>query len=213
MPEDCINFHQAEADESCRDILKTYNYLSKEQFFKYNPVLKENCDGLWNGNWYCVAVRSEALMPPMVTSTPNAVPSGSSKNCTAWYYTPSGETCEQLASMFGSFSVKEFIAMNPSVLDDCDEIDDNTWYCVAEPGIPTTRIADLTTPTLQETAMPTQSGTVSDCKEYWLVSKTDTCKSIRRANSISLEDLVGWNLALGSKCTGLKPDSYVCVDR
>ncbi|TVY65382.1 LysM domain-containing protein [Fusarium oxysporum f. sp. cubense] len=212
MPKDCINFHQAVTDESCRDILKTYSYLSKEQFFKYNPVLKDNCDGLWKGNWYCVAVKSETLMPPTVTATPSAVPSGSPKNCTAWYYTTSGETCDQLANMFGTFGVKEFIAMNPSVLDDCDDIDDNTWYCVAEPGTPTTRTADLTTSPRPATAMPTQSGIASDCEEYWLVSKKDTCKSIRRANSISLEKLVGWNPALGSKCTGLKPDSYVCVD-
>ncbi|KAF4334528.1 carbohydrate-binding module family 50 [Fusarium beomiforme] len=70
MPTDCIHYHQAEANESCRDILKTYNYLSKEQFFKYNPVLKENCDGLWKDNWYCIGIKNELPMPPTVTITP-----------------------------------------------------------------------------------------------------------------------------------------------
>ncbi|KAF5546406.1 hypothetical protein FPHYL_10499 [Fusarium phyllophilum] len=211
LPTDCVNYHQAEADESCRDILKTYNYLSKDQFFKYNPVLEKNCDGLWKGNWYCVGVKSELPMPPTVTTTPSDVPSGSPKDCKAWYYTTGGETCGQLANMFGTFNVKEFIAMNPSVLDDCDDIQDDTWYCVASPDTPTTRTADVTTPTRLTTAMPTQSGVSSDCKEYWLVSKKDTCKSIRRANGISLEKLLTWNPALGSTCSGLKPDSYVCV--
>lgn len=212
MPTDCIHYHQAEADESCRDVLKTYSYLSKDQFFKYNPILKMNCDGLWKGNWYCVGVKSELLMPPTVTGTPSAIPSGSLKDCKAWYYTTGGETCDQLANMFGTFSAKEFISMNPTVFDDCSYIEDNTWYCVAGPDTPTTRTAALTTPTRPATTMPTQSGVASDCKEYWLVSEKDTCKSIRRANSISLQKLLTWNPALGSTCSGLKPDSYVCVD-
>ncbi|CAJ0542419.1 Ff.00g000680.m01.CDS01 [Fusarium sp. VM40] len=212
MPTDCIHYHQAEADENCRDILKTYSYLSKDQFFKYNPVLKMNCDGLWKGNWYCVGVKSEVLMPPTVTETPSVIPGGSPKDCKVWYYTTGGETCDQLVNMFGTFSAKDFISMNPSVFDDCSNVEDNTWYCVAGPDTPTTRTAALTTPTRPATAMPTQSGVASDCKEYWLVSKKDTCKSIRRANSISLEKLLSWNPALGSTCSGLKPDSYVCVD-
>ncbi|KAL7764034.1 hypothetical protein ACKLNR_005179 [Fusarium oxysporum f. sp. zingiberi] len=211
MPTDCIHYHQAEADESCRDVLKTYSYLSKDQFFKYNPVLKNNCDGLWKDNWYCVGVKSDLLMPPTVTTTPSDIPSGSPKDCKAWYYTTGGESCEQLANMFGTFSADEFISMNPAVFEDCSDIEDNTWYCVAGPDTPTTRTADLTTPTQPATAMPTQSNVASDCKEYWLVSKKDTCRSIRRANSISLEKLLAWNPALGSKCSGLKPDSYVCV--
>ncbi|WJG36177.1 uncharacterized protein FOBCDRAFT_206778 [Fusarium oxysporum Fo47] len=210
MPTDCIHYHQAEADESCRDVLKTYSYLSKDQFFKYNPVLKNNCDGLWKDNWYCVGVKSDLLMPPTVTTTPSDIPSGSPKDCKAWYYTTGGESCEQLANMFGTFSADEFISMNPAVFEDCSDIEDDTWYCVAGPDTPTTRTADLTTPTQPATAMPTQSNLATDCKEYWLVSKKDTCRSIRRANSISLEKLLAWNPALGSKCSGLKPDSYVC---
>ncbi|KAF5536909.1 hypothetical protein FNAPI_11588 [Fusarium napiforme] len=198
MPTDCIHYHQAEADQSCRDILKTYSYLSKDQFFKYNPVLKDNCDGLWKGNWYCVGVKSELLMPPTVTITPSDISSGTPKDCKAWYYTTGGETCDQLANMFGTFTANEFISMNPAVFDDCSGIEDNTWYCVAGPDTPTTRTADLTTPTRPATAMPTQSNVASDCKEYWLVSKKDTCKSIRRANDISLEKLLAWNPALGN---------------
>ncbi|KAH7214415.1 hypothetical protein DER44DRAFT_892946 [Fusarium oxysporum] len=184
MPTDCVNYHQAEADESCRDILKTYNYLSKDQFFKYNP--------------------SELPMPPTVTTTPSDVPRGSPKDCKAWYYTTGGETCEQLANMFGTFNIKGFIAMNPSVLDDCGDIEDNTWYCVAGPDTPTTRTADVTAPTRPATAMPTQSGIATGCERYWLVSKKDTCKSIRRANSILLDKLLTWNPALGrvSRSTG-----------
>jgi hypothetical protein len=210
MPADCLNYYQVEANESCRDILKTYNYLTEEQFFKYNPVLKKNCDGLWEGNWYCVGVRSEIPMPPTVTVTPSDVPSGSPKDCKSWYYTTGGETCDELSNGFGTFSVENFISMNPSVFDDCSGIVDHTWYCVAGPDTPTTRTADLIMPT-RPTAIPTQSGVAPDCKKYWIVSENDTCKLIGRANGISLENLITWNPALGSKCSGLKPDSYICV--
>ncbi|KAG5756888.1 hypothetical protein H9Q70_000531 [Fusarium xylarioides] len=106
MLKDYIDFQQAEADENCHDILKTYKYLLQEQFSKYNIILKDNCDDLWKGSWYWVALKSEALTPPTVTAIPSHVPSGSSKNFTA--------------------CVKEFIAMNPSVLDDCDDVHDYT---------------------------------------------------------------------------------------
>ncbi|KAK7425110.1 hypothetical protein QQX98_000024 [Neonectria punicea] len=211
MPANCQNFHQAEADESCRDILKTYNYLSEEQFFEYNPALKKNCDGLWKDTWYCVGLGNELPMPPIVTTTPSSVPSGSSKDCKSWYYTTGGETCHLIVSMFGTFDYDVFVSMNPSVLDTCEDIKDNTWYCVAKHDTPTTRTGDAPTPTSPATGMPTQTGTSADCDSYWLVSKKDTCKSIAKANGVTQDDLIAWNKALGLECDGLKPDYYLCV--
>ncbi|RGP81323.1 carbohydrate-binding module family 50 [Fusarium longipes] len=157
LPENCLNFHKAEANETCKDILETYNYISREQFFKYNPALKNKCDGLWEGNWYCVGVVDDLPSLPTVTDTPSPVPRGSPKDCKAWYYTTGGETCKALAETFGTFDEKEFIEMNPIVMDDCEEIKDNQWYCVATPDTPTTRTVDKPTPPSRITSMPTQS--------------------------------------------------------
>ncbi|KAM0187755.1 hypothetical protein ACHAPI_010983 [Fusarium lateritium] len=211
LPTDCQNFHKVEADETCRDILKIYNYLSEKQFFKYNPVLKKDCNGLWKDNWYCVGISAELPAPPTVSTTPASVPTDSPKDCRSWYYTTGGETCDLLVKLFGTFDQKEFVAMNPSVREDCDGIQDETWYCVARPNTPTTRTAPLLVPSEPATAMPTQSGTSTSCKRYWLVSDNDTCRSVERVNGIAHEDFLAWNKALGSGCFGLKSDYYVCV--
>ncbi|KAF4986279.1 hypothetical protein FGRMN_10910, partial [Fusarium graminum] len=81
LPTNCQNFHKVEANENCQSVLKTFNYLSKEQFFNYNPVLNKNCDGLWKDHWYCVGVADELPAPPTVTTTPSSIPSGSPKDC------------------------------------------------------------------------------------------------------------------------------------
>ncbi|KAM0468441.1 hypothetical protein ACHAP7_010893 [Fusarium lateritium] len=211
LPTDCQNFHKVEADETCRDILKIYNYLSEKQFFKYNPVLKKDCNGLWKDNWYCVGISAELPAPPTVSTTPASVPTDSPKDCRSWYYTTGGETCDLLVKLFGTFDQKEFVAMNPSVREDCDGIQDETWCCVARPNTPTTRTAPLLVPSEPATAMPTQSGTSTSCKRYWLVSDNDTCRSVERVNGIAHEDFLAWNKALGSGCFGLKSDYYVCV--
>ncbi|KAM0350174.1 hypothetical protein ACHAPU_003339 [Fusarium lateritium] len=211
LPADCQNFHKVEANENCRSILKAYNYLSEENFFEYNPVLKKNCDGLWKDNWYCVGVSDDLPAPPTATTTPSPVPSDSPKDCKSWYYTTGGETCDLLIKLFGTFDLEAFVAMNPSVWEDCHGIRDETWYCVARPETPATRTAALPTPTKPATGMPTQTGISTSCQRYWLVSKKDTCKSVERANGITHENFLAWNKALGSGCFGLKPDYYVCV--
>jgi hypothetical protein len=84
--------------------------------------------------------------------------------------------------MFGIFNFEEFVSMNYFVLDNYENTQDNTWYCVAKPGTPTTRTAQLPTPTRNITDMLTEAGTPSHWFRYWLVSEKDTCKLIERAN-------------------------------
>jgi hypothetical protein len=211
MPSNCLNFHKTEANETCGDILETYNYISRNQFFKYNPALKNNCNGLWEGNWYCVGVADDLPELPTTTETPSSVPRGSPKDCKSWYYTTGGETYEMLAKVFGTFNEKEFIAMNPTVMDDCEDFTSNQWYCVATPDTPTTRTVEKPATASRVTSMPTQTGMSSNCDKHWLVSRKDTCKSVEKANGISHERFVAWNKAVGNGCAGLKPDYYVCV--
>ena len=116
-----------------------------------------------------------------------------------------------LVNVFGTFDKKQFIAMNPTVMNDCEDIKDNQWYCVATPDTPVTRTAERPTPASRVTTMPTQTGMASECSKYWLVSRKDTCKSVEKANGITHESFLAWNKALGNGCAGLKPDYYVCV--
>ncbi|EEU37422.1 uncharacterized protein NECHADRAFT_86238 [Fusarium vanettenii 77-13-4] len=211
MPEDCAHFHQAAPDETCRSILKTYSYITEAQFFEWNPVLKNNCDGLWKDTWYCVGLKDQRPLPPTVTTRPSSVPENSAKDCNRWYYTTGGETCEDIAIMFGGFDAKGFIAMNPSVLSDCSDIEDRMWYCVGTPDTPSNTATQAPSQPESATGRVTQTGISEDCEAYWLVSRQDTCESISEANGNSSADLIAWNTALGSDCKGLEANYYVCV--
>ncbi|GKT65294.1 lysM domain-containing protein [Colletotrichum tofieldiae] len=54
--------------------------------------------------------------------------------------------------------------------------------------------------------MPTQTGVVSSCTEFWLVSPSDTCASIiKDSNVVNATVFYSWNPAVGSDCAGLNP--------
>ena len=110
--------------DTCTPVLNQYNYITKEQFFEWNPALQGNCDGLWAGYWYCVAnFSSESLpMPPTVTAAPSPVQTGIASNCVAWYQMNLADTCDTITAMFGTFTSPDFIKWNPAVWTDCSNI-------------------------------------------------------------------------------------------
>jgi hypothetical protein len=249
IPSSCQNFYQAESvsqipplralcsvlreqqDDNCNTVLGIYNYISKEQFFAWNPALNGNCNGLLLGYYYCVANFDAASppLPPTVTASPSPTATGTTKDCTAWYLAVGNDNCASIALAFGTFSetgkqhnlaplfhpafeakiLPDFKSWNPNVYSDCSNIRENTYYCVAVPGTPSTRTAPL--PSTPTGSMPTQTGITADCTKFWLVSQDDTCASITAAAGISSADFLAWNPALGTNCAGLKADYYVCV--
>ncbi|KAK2841523.1 hypothetical protein FQN49_006172, partial [Arthroderma sp. PD_2] len=207
----CQSFHQAETGETCRSVLARFNYMSEKQFFEWNPALKGNCDGLWEGYWYCVAVEGFTPILPRVTAKPSPVPIGQPNTCNSWFLRADDETCDDIALIFGAFSKADFIKWNPSVGPDCAGIIQDTYYCVGVEGTPTTRTAPLPTYTAP-TETPVQSGIASNCNDFWFVSLSDTCESIAKHNDITEKQFFAWNPAVGeSSCDNLIPDFYVCV--
>jgi hypothetical protein len=216
MPSNCKAFHQAGADQNCNDLVNTYGYFSQEQFLAWNPALNGNCLGLWLDTWYCVGAYSDNDLPlPAHRSTKPTegnIPSGYPADCTRWYQTTDGDTCDLIALMFGSFSQAEFGNWNPSVFGDCSGIVSNAWYCIGRPGTPTTRTAGAPSATQPPSTRPTQSGISTACTSFWLVGATDTCDSIVRQAGISLDTFHSWNLAITKgSCAGLAANYYVCV--
>lgn len=98
-----------------------YSFVTQEKFFSWNPYLHGNCDGLWEGYYYCVmAFEADDLpMPATVTTQPAPVQTGIRADCKAWYMMTGSDTCELIASIFGTFSAADFIAWNPAVKKDC----------------------------------------------------------------------------------------------
>jgi len=213
LPTNCNTYVQAKSGDTCRTILATYTFVTQQQFFAWLPFLNGNCNGLLAGYWYCtMACDWNALpMPPTVTTTPSLVPMGTTSSCKAWYYSTGSDRCAFIASIFGTFSQADFISWNPSVGTSCGGITKNTWYCVGIPGMPTTRSSPVPT-TQQATGIsrPIQPGIASNCQDFWLVSRTDTCASITDHLGLPMIDFLTLNPALGSSCT-LTPDYYVCV--
>ena len=112
-------------DDTCTKVLEQFNYISREEFFKWNPALKGNCDGLFAHYWYCVAdyEANNVPMPPTVTKAPSDLPDGIAGNCVAWYQMTGSDTCDSIAAMFGTFSEADFITWNPDVWSDCSHIE------------------------------------------------------------------------------------------
>ncbi|KAL2834838.1 hypothetical protein BJY01DRAFT_252812 [Aspergillus pseudoustus] len=77
----------------------------------------------------------------------------------------------------------------------------------------TTTIASSTTTTGSSITTPTpiEPGMVDNCTAFHLVVSGDTCADIAADAGISLSDFVSWNPGVGSDCSGLWLDYYVCV--
>ncbi|KAL8899139.1 MAG: hypothetical protein Q9207_006349 [Kuettlingeria erythrocarpa] len=122
---DCKAFYKADSDDTCTKVLEQYDYITREEFYKWNPALNGNCDGLWANYWYCVAsFSSDALpLPPTVTKAPALLPSSIASDCVAWYQMTGSDTCESISTIFGTFSEADFIKMNPNVWSDCSNIE------------------------------------------------------------------------------------------
>jgi hypothetical protein len=110
--------------DTCNVILARFAYISREQFFQWNPALAGNCDGLWAQYWYCVAdfAQGSLPMPPTVKTAPSPVQTGIASNCVSWYLMTGSDTCTSIAAMFGAFFSTDFINWNPAVWSDCSNI-------------------------------------------------------------------------------------------
>ncbi|KAJ5561367.1 hypothetical protein N7461_000128, partial [Penicillium sp. DV-2018c] len=221
IPSNCQDFFKAHEGDSCGTVLKKYGYITKEQFFKWNPSLNGNCQGLQAGYYYCVAsFDSKDLPPPPTVTKADASPtaSGTSDKCKSFYQVTGGDDCALIAQMFAPIlrpSDKscgiDFISWNPSVGDKCEDIKEGTYYCVGLPDTPTTRTSTITTTPTASGSMPVQTGVSEKCTQFWFVSPSDTCDSIISRSGVSKEDFYQWNPAVGKDCAGLKPNNYVCI--
>ncbi|ROW16958.1 hypothetical protein VPNG_01098 [Cytospora leucostoma] len=210
IPSDCQIFYLAEANDTCTTVLEIYGYLAEDDFFAWNPALGDDCNALWAGYYYCVADYGDDVpMPATVTASPSPTATGTVDTCEAWYQALGDDDCDSIADIFGTFNATDFISWNPSVWSNCANIQEDTYYCVAVPGTPTTRTTTFT-PTITAST-PTQTSIAADCDQLWLVSSLDTCAVIISDNDLNSTDFYTWNPAVGTDCSGLTPDYYVCV--
>lgn len=63
----------------------------------------------------------------------------------------------------------------------------------------------MTTPT------PYESGMVTDCGAFHLVVSGDDCADIAANANITVDEFYTWNPTVGTSCSDLWLDYYVCV--
>lgn len=111
-------------------------------------------------------------LPSVTTVAPTATQTGIVSSCVAWYRADSGDTCDIISEIFGTFSKAQFLQWNPAVLSDCSGLVIGDYYCVAIPSTPKTRTSTAVVtplPTNGVGPQPEQPGIPSSCTDFWFV--------------------------------------------
>ena len=132
-------------------------------------------------------------------------------NCDKFYLVQTGDQCGTIASSNG-ISLAQFYEWNPAVGTTCAGLWGDTYVCVSVIGQTPTITTSVPTPTNGiSTPTPIQPGMTTNCDEFYLVQVGDQCGTIASSNGISLAHFYEWNPAVGTTCTGLWGDTYVCI--
>lgn len=236
MVSNCNKFHYVSKGNTCSQIY-TYEKVSLADFVKWNPSVKDDCSGLWAEVYVCVGViggsaptttASTTTTKATTTTTsagngvttPTPTQPGMVGNCAKFHWVAQGTTCSQILS-YNKISLADFATWNPSVKADCSGLWANVNVCVGLiGGSPTPTTISTTSTTIQPTKTvgngiatptPVQPGMVSNCKKFHYVSEGNVCSQITSYEKISLADFVKWNTGVGSDCSKMWSNTYVCV--
>ncbi|KAI1146243.1 hypothetical protein F4825DRAFT_456675 [Nemania diffusa] len=218
-------------------IIEEYYGMTQAQFIAWastNPsvALLGDCT-MVEGLYYCVEINYQVLttvttsVPTSTTTTtsttststgtavttPSPVQSGIAANCNKFLLVTSGNSCSNISTTEG-IALADFYAWNPAVGSTCATLLAGDYVCV---GVSATPTSTVSSPTASQTIdiptpQPTQAGMTANCDSFAIVdSSSDTCSSIASAAGITLAEFYAWNPAVGSTCSNLLLDYWVCV--
>lgn len=167
----------------------------------------KECTNLLVGYYVCVDVKGHAASETAAGATPTPHQTGMAAGCDKFYKVVSGDTCDQISKAY-HVSESDFISWNPAVGKDCGSLWVGDYVCVDVKGhiaSKTTAGHGIATPT------PYEPGMVSSCNKFFYVKSGDSCSEIAKAEGISVSDIESWNPKVGSRCTSLWADAYICV--
>ncbi|KAJ3490888.1 hypothetical protein NLG97_g5697 [Lecanicillium saksenae] len=206
VTKDCQKWYKVKSGDTCDKIKNQFNTFSVADFLKWNPAAGSDCTGLWVDYYVCVGVPGTPTQPTgSDPSKPSPTQDGITDKCTKFYKAQKGDTCQKIVDNFRTFTVDEFTKWNPAVGKDCTGLWVDYYYCIAIPGTPTN--PGPARPS------PVQDGITKDCKKYYKVQSGDYCDKIIKKynNAFNLQQMVRWNPAIGSDCSHLFVDFYICV--
>ncbi|KAH7143578.1 carbohydrate-binding module family 50 protein, partial [Dactylonectria macrodidyma] len=208
MVKTCNKFHLVKTTTTCASI-ESYYTLPLATFYKWNPAVGTNCQSLLASYYVCVGVigwEPTPTDPGNGIATPSPIQSGMVKTCNKFHLVKSTTTCASIESYY-TLPLATFYKWNPAMGTKCQALQTNTYVCVSIIGwkpTPTDPGNGISTPT------PIQSGMTKSCKKFHLVKTTTTCASTQEYYSITFANLYKWNPPIGSKCTTLWAQYYVC---
>ncbi|KAF3902529.1 hypothetical protein ABW21_db0204955 [Orbilia brochopaga] len=230
----CIGWRYIQSEDTCDNLVTRFASinLTKANLLAWNPALKSDCSGLTLKTYVCVqrstivpstTTRTTTTSTVALVSTPSPIQSGQVSGCIGWRYVASTDTCDNIVSRFAtapvSLTKSNLLAWNPALKSNCSGLTAKTFVCVqrgASPP-PTTSKTTTTTSTVP-TPSPVQSGQASGCIGWRYVQSGDTCDNIvtrflAAPVGLTKANLLAWNPALRSDCSGLTLKTFVCVQR
>lgn len=219
MVSNCDAFHMVKDGDQCAAISKTYG-ITLDQLVEYNPEVKADCTGLWLGYYICVSVigvdpsstiTTGPSKPTNGIATPTPVRPGMVDNCDDFHKVVEGDVCSDIAHNSG-ISLGQFLKYNPQVKADCSGLWLGYYVCVSIIGDKPTPPTTTSTPTNGiSTPTPSRPGMVNNCDAFYKVKSGDECGAIAKSHGISQDQLYKWNTEIGTDCSGLWADYYICV--
>ncbi|KAJ5782877.1 hypothetical protein N7457_004651 [Penicillium paradoxum] len=233
MTDICYVYHFVVSGETCGAIASEAE-IALTEFYKWNPAVGTDCTNLIAGDYVCIKILgygiSVSVVPtPSPTSftsssavvtattsttsigngitTPSPIQTGMVATCDKFYLVVSGDTCSAIAQN-ENIPLADFYAWNPAVGSSCASLGLGDYVCVGILGAtatPTPTGNGITTPT------PIQTGMVSNCDEFYYVVSGDGCSSIATSQKLTVAEIEEWNPAIGTDCTSLWLDTYICV--
>ncbi|KAI2707493.1 hypothetical protein DTO013E5_8367 [Penicillium roqueforti] len=145
-------------------------------------------------------------------ATPTPTQPNMTKDCTKFHKVVDGDNCATISKEYG-ISQADFLTWNPDVGADCKNLWLDNYVCVGSTPTstsgtppPTSTSPGVVTPT------PTQPNMTKGCTKFHMVVDGDNCATISREYGISRADFLTWNPDVGTNCTNLWLDNYVCVE-
>ncbi|KAM0542829.1 hypothetical protein ACHAPJ_012609 [Fusarium lateritium] len=222
--ESCTAFREAKKGDTCAKIVSSYSTFDSDTFFKWNPAVGKDCNGILAEYYYCVGVPGTPTAKPSATSpkptatgiqTPSPIQEGIAKNCNKFHPVSKTTTCSSIENYY-KLPLSQFLAWNPAVGKDCSGLWADYYVCVSVEGYkpsPTTTAKPTTTKPANgiQTPSPIQNGMVKNCERFHQVKTATTCTSIENYYKVPTATFLSWNPAVGKDCKSLLVDYWVCI--
>ncbi|KAL3486232.1 hypothetical protein BJX62DRAFT_228928 [Aspergillus germanicus] len=219
--ERCNRWDLVQAGDTCNVYIEKYPGLSLTNLVEWNPAIGSQCQNLWVETYLCTGVEGWSAPTTTTTTTTtsppgNGIPTptptqpGMVSDCNGFHEVVSGDTCASIAQAAG-ISLSWFTAWNSGVGSGCTSLWLGYYVCTSRAGATATMTTTTTAGNGIATPTPTLPGMVANCDAFYLVKAGDGCAAIASSKGISLSQLYAWNTNLGTMCTGLWAEYYVCV--